>query len=221
MEYTYYGFRSCVGAFFEMPTDDARNILPGHLQPVEMQHTRSILSVMAFQFTESMVGAYDELVMAIIVPPLVEADKQLPKAAFFPFMVATSTEAARLHAIERWRLPHLMKDVVMDFTEGDNSMDVKVTDSDGGPILDLFVTRHVHHAAKNMYNMFTVGDDGRFKANIYMEAPHSEHEFEKGSLTLHEHEMTRGLTIDDIATYPFREQWYQAGLQTFEPLETL
>lgn len=221
MEYTYYGFRNCVGAFFEMPTSDARGLLPSHLQPMEMQHTRSILSVMAFQFTESMVGEYDELVMAIIVPPLVEAGKQLPKAAFYPFMVATSTEAARLHAIERWRLPHLMKDVVMNFTESDDAMDVKVADADGAPILDLFVTRHEHHATKNLYNMFTVGDDGRFKANIFMEAPHSEHEEENGSLKLYEHEMTRGLTLSDISEYPFREQWYTAGLQTFEPLETL
>jgi hypothetical protein len=221
MEYTYYGFRNCVGGFFEMPTSDARGLLPPHLQPVEMQHTRSILSVMAFQFTESMVGEYDELVMAVIVPPLVEPGKQLPKAAFYPFMVATSTEAARLHAIERWRLPHLMKDVVMKFTEGDDSMDVKVADADGAPILDLYVTRHEHHDAKNMYNMFTVGADGNFKANIFMEAPHSEHEFEKGSLTLYEHEMTAGLSIEDIADYPFREQWYQAGMQTFEPLVQL
>ena len=62
------------------------------------------------------------------------------------------------------------------------------------------------------------GSDRKFKANIYMEAPHSEHEEEEGSLTLYEHAMTAGLTIDDVNTYPFREQWYQAGLQTFEPL---
>ena len=221
MEYTYYGFQNCIGAFFEMPTSDARALLPPHLQPLEMQHTRSILSVMAFQFTESMVGEYDELVMAIIVPPLVEPERQLPKAAFYPFMVATTTEAARLHAIERWRLPHLMKDVVMDFTEADYSMDVKVADADGAPILDLFVTRHEHHPTRNMYNMFTVGEDGRFKANIFMEAPHSEHEEERGSITLHEHEMTCGLTLSDISDLPFREQWYTAGLQSFEPLETL
>ena len=196
MEYTYYGFQNCIGAFFEMPTSDARAILPLHLQPLEMQHTRSILSVMAFQFTESMVGEYDELVMAIIVPPLVEPERQLPKAAFYPFMVATTTEA-------------------------DYSMDVKVADADGAPILDLFVTRHEHHPTRNMYNMFTVGEDGRFKANIFMEAPHSEHEEERGSITLHEHEMTCGLTLSDISDLPFREQWYTAGLQSFEPLETL
>ena len=89
MEYTYYGFENCVGAFFEMATDDARHLLPPHLQPMEMQHERSILSVMAFQFNDSMVGEYDELVMAVIVPPLVGPDKQLPKAAFFPFMKST------------------------------------------------------------------------------------------------------------------------------------
>jgi hypothetical protein len=33
--------------------------------------------------------------------------------------------------------------------------------------------------------------------------------------------MTEGLTLDDINTYPFREQWYKEGLQTFEPLLTL
>ncbi|MEJ2203105.1 MAG: acetoacetate decarboxylase family protein [Gemmatimonadota bacterium] len=220
MEYTYYGFQNCVGAFFEMPTADARGLLPRHLQPMEMQHTRSILSVMAFQFTESTVGAYDELVMAIIVPPMVEPDRPLPKAAFYPFMVATSTEAARLHAIDRWHLPHLMKDVTMDFDEDGDTMDVRVRDEDG-PILDLMVTQHEYRPSKNMYSAFTVDGDARFKANIYMEGPHSEHEEENGSLTLYRHAMTEGLTIDDIATYPFREQWYQAGLQTFEPLESI
>ncbi|MEE2900403.1 MAG: hypothetical protein VX815_18225, partial [Gemmatimonadota bacterium] len=79
---------------------------------------------------------------------------------------------------------------------------------------------HEYAPSKNLYNAFTVqaGSDRKFKANIYMEAPHSEHEEEEGSLTLYEHAMTAGLTIDDVNTYPFREQWYQAGLQTFEPL---
>ena len=99
-------------------------------------------------------------------------------------------------------------------------MDVRVRDEDG-PILDLMVTQHEYRPSKNMYNAFTVDGDARFKANIYMEGPHSEHEEENGSLTLYRHAMTEGLTIDDIATYPFREQWYQAGLQTFEPLESI
>ncbi len=219
MGYTYYGFRNCVGAFFEMPTADARKLLPSHLEPLEMQHERSILALTCFEFTESEVGHYFEVVLAVIVPPMVESGKPLPKAAFFPFCIGTSSEASRLHAIERWHLPHYMSDLDITMTESTDAMEVTVRDGDT-PVLDFIVTRHEYAPTKNLYNAFTVEDgaDGKFKANIYMEAPHSEHEEENGSLTLHEHPMTEGLTIDDVNTYPFREQWYQAGVQTFEPL---
>ncbi len=219
MDYTYYGFRNCVGAFFEMPTADARKLLPSHLEPLEMQHERSVLALTCFEFTESEVGHYFEIVLAVIVPPMVESGKPLPKAAFFPFCIGTSSEASRLHAIERWHLPHYMSDLDITMTESTDAMEVTVRDGDT-PVLDFIVTKHEYAPTKNLYNAFTVEDgaDGKFKANIYMEAPHSEHEEENGSLTLHEHPMTKGLTIDDVNTYPFREQWYQAGVQTFEPL---
>jgi hypothetical protein len=219
MEYTYYGFRNCVGAFFEMPTSDARKLLPPHLEPLEMQHERSILALTCFEFTESEVGHYFEVVLAVIVPPLVEPGKPLPKAAFFPFRVGTSSEASRLHAIERWHLPHYMSDLDITMREATDEMEVTVRDGDTR-VLDFTVTKHEYVPTKNLYNAFTVepGTSSKFKANIYMEAPHSEHEEETGSLTLYEHPMTEGLTIDDVNTYPFREQWYQAGLQTFEPL---
>ncbi len=32
--------------------------------------------------------------------------------------------------------------------------------------------------------------------------------------------MTEGLTIDEVNSYPFREEWYGKGLQTFEPMES-
>lgn len=224
MNLTKYGFENCVGAFFQMATADARKILPDHLQPMEAMHERSVMAVLAFQFTESEVGAYDELVMAVITPPMVVPGKPLPKAAFFPFMVATNTPESRAHAIERWRLPHHMADLDFDWTETDDRMTLAVREGDA-PILDLEVTAHDFHDTTNPYHCFTVGEsvgqDGRFKVNIFMDAPHSEHEFEEGSLTLHEHPMTSMLTIDEVATYPFREEWYRAGVQTFEELETL
>ena len=75
MDYTYYAFRNCGGAFFEMPTSDARKLLPSHLEPLEMQHERSILALTCFEFTESEVGHYFEVVLAVIVPPMVEPGK--------------------------------------------------------------------------------------------------------------------------------------------------
>jgi hypothetical protein len=218
MEYTYYRYRMCVGAYFEMPTADARRLIPEHLEPLEVQHERSILAVTAFDFVESMIGPYQEVVLAVVVPPMVEPGKPLPKAAFFPFMVGTSTEASRQHAIERWHLPHYMQDLDIDFEEQSGEMIVHVKDRDD-PVLDLTVTDFDFEPTRNVYSCFTVDAKDRYKVNIYMQAPHTEHEEERGSVTLHEHAMTTGLSIDEINTYPFREEWYRTGMQTFELLE--
>ena len=63
--------------------------------------------------------------------------------------------------------------------------------------------------------------ENRYKVNIFMDGQHTEHEEEAGSLTLHPHEMTEALTLDDISSVPFREQWFHGGLQTFEELERI
>jgi len=212
---TYYGYDLCIGGYFEMPTADARRLLPRHLEPLEVQHERSILAITAFHFSESMVGEYDEIVLAVVVPPIVEPGKPLPKAAFFPFMVGTSTPESREHAIERWRLPHYMKDIDIDFARNDGEITVRVTD-DGEPVLEMVVTEFDLTDAANTYMCFTVDPEERYKVNILMEAEHSEHEEESGSLTLWEHPMTAGLTLDEINSYPFREEWYGQGLQTFD-----
>lgn len=224
MNLTRYGFDCCVGAFFEIATSDARRILPAHLQPIEVRHERSVMAVLAFRFTDSEVGEYDELVMSIITPPQVEPGKPLPKAAFFPFMVATTTDASREHAMERWRLPHHMAALDFFFEEEADTMRVVVSD-EGAPVVELAVTQHEFAPAVNPYHCFTVGEsvgqEGRFKVNIFMDAPHSAHEEEEGELILHPHPMTSMLTFEEVNTYPFREEWYQAGVQTFEELETL
>ena len=54
-----------------------------------------------------------------------------------------------------------------------------------------------------------------------MEGPHAEHEEERGTLTLYEHEMTSRLTLNDVAEYAFREQWMRSGVQTFEEMERI
>lgn len=220
MVLTTYGFQHCVGAFFEMSTADARGLLPPHLEPIEVQHTRSVLAVLAFRFTESEVGEYDELVLAVITPPVVEPGQPLPKAAFFPFMVATSTEASREHAIERWHLPHYMADLDFDFDRSEDRMDLTVSE-DGRPVVELSVTAHEFHEATNPYHCFMVDGEERYKVNIFMQADHSEHEFERGEVTLHPHPLTEGLDLDEVHTWPSREEWYGAGVQTFEELEEI
>jgi len=222
MAFTHYGFKNCLGGFFQMSTANARSILPPHLQPLEAQHTRSVLAVMAFQFWLSEVGAYDELVLAIITPPWVAKGEALPKAAFYPFMVATSTDQSRRHGTERWHLPHYPRPLDFHFREGSDDIAVHVSDA-GTPVLQLDVSQYRFAPAVNAYQAFTIegGHHRAYKVDLYMRAPHSEHEAETGRLVLHEHPVTERLILDEVEPIPFREEWYKAGRQTFRELELL
>jgi len=176
--------------------------------------------VTAFRFTESEVGAYDEVVLAVLVPPLVEPGKPLPKAAMYPFMVATTTEASRLHAIERWHLPHIPKELDITFGDEGGRMELRVEDA-GEPVLELVVTEHEPAPARNLYCVFTTDDSDRYKVDVHMDAPHSEHEEETGEIVFHEHAFFGDIDLGDVETVPFREEWYRAGVQTFDELESI
>jgi hypothetical protein len=108
-----------------------------------------------------------------------------------------------------------MKDIQVDFDRQGDQITVNVT-YNGAPVMELTVTEFDRHPAGNNYMCFTVDPESRFRVNILMEADHTEHEEETGSLTLHEHPMTAGLTLDEVNTYPFREEWYGKGQQTFD-----
>jgi hypothetical protein len=216
-ELTRYGYRDAISGFFEFPTDNARKILPAHLEPVELHHGSSIFSMTAFDFTESMVGPYGEVVMAVIVSPLVKPGEKLPKSAFYPYRVATTTRAARGHAIERWHLPHWMDDVAIDFSRGDGSMSASVK-VDGTPVADLAITDHSWNPVSHLYQSFMKDGEGAYLANITMEGSQSEHEEEAGRLRLYDHPFNQELSIADVYDVPFRELWMRKGLQTFQPL---
>ncbi len=160
--------------------------------------------------------------MAIITPPRVETGKAFPKAAFYPFVVGTSTEASPAQAIERWHRPHYAADLDVGLRETESRIGLCLS---GGrdPILGLEVTAHTFDDAVNRYHAFTVDEVSGtpYKVNIFMGAPHSEHEAEGGSLTLHDHAMLERLDVGEVDPIPFREEWYRAGIQTFEELEHL
>jgi hypothetical protein len=221
MPLTRYHFKNAVNAFFEMPRENAREILPPHLQPMELHHGQGVLAVTAFDFTQSMVGPYTELFLAVIVPPLVRSGQPMPKSAFYPFMVATSTAAARAHAIERWHLPHFMKDIAVVFEESGGRMSVRVRESGGGSILDFKISQHTWVEADDPYQSFMHTNEKRYKVDVQLKGRFTEHEEESGELTIYDHPMCDKLHVDEIATYPFREMWMKDGVQTFQELETI
>ena len=214
---TRYGYRDAISGFFEFPTENARRILPRHLEPAELHHGSSIFAMTVFDFTESEVGDYGEVVMAVIVSPLVKPGERLPKSAFYPYLVGTTTKAAREHAIERWHLPHWMEDVEVGFDRQGKAVTARVR-VDGSPVADLTITDHSWKAVSHLYQCFMKDDQGAYLANITMEGRQSEHEEETGRIKLHEHPFNKDLEISEIYEQPFREMWMREGRQTFEPL---
>ena len=217
---TQYRFRQAVSAFYEMPTEAARSLLAGAAEPMEIRHGSAILALTAFDFTQSMVGAYHEIVLAVIVPPRMKASGEVPRSAFYPFLVGTSTPESRAHAIERWHLPHYMKDVDVGFEPGPRRVEVHVREG-ARPVLDFSVHEHVWSDVNHLYQCFMRDAGQRYKVDMHLEGRFCEHEEESGTLRLHDHPMCAGLDPRDIADRPFRELWMKDGLQTFETLETL
>jgi hypothetical protein len=217
---TRYGFRQAASGFFEFPTENARRILPSHIEPVELHHGSSIFSLTAFDFTESMVGPYGEVVMSVIVSPLVKPGKPLPKSAFYPYLVATTTRAAREHAIERWHLPHYMKDIDLRWDRGDGHVTIHATER-GQPIVDMTVTEFEWSRVEHRYQAFMHDEEGFYSSTIVMAGQFSENEEEKGGIVIHTQAMTELLEDWELTTTPFRELWMKNGVQTFHPLQQL
>lgn len=217
MSLTRYGYSNAIHGFFEFPTDNARRLLPRNMEPVEIHHGTSIFAMTCFDFTESDVGPYGEVVMEVIVAPLVSPEEKHPKGAFFPFLVATTTSAARNHAIERWHLPHWMEDVQMSFIPGSGSLTTKVS-LGGSPIADLTVTEHSWASVTQLYQAFMKDDSGDYMARMTFDGIQSEHENETGSIKLYDHPFNASLEIAEVYETPFRELWIKGGIQTFDPL---
>jgi hypothetical protein len=214
---TRYGYRDAISGFFEFPTDNARRILPRGFEPVEPHHGTSILAITIFDFDESEVGSYGEVVYAVIVPPLVNGRGPLPKSAMFPWQVATTTRAAREHAIERWHLPHWMEDVQVDFTRGEGRVTARVS-ADGAPAVEMTVTDYSWEPVSHLYQSFQKDDSGTYLANILFEGEKSEHEEEGGSVVLHDDAFNKDIVLSEVYDRPFREIWMRNGCQLFDPL---
>jgi hypothetical protein len=220
MSLTRYAFRDVISGFFEFPTENAKRILPSHLEPVELHHGSSIFSLTAFDFHESEVGPYGEVVMAVIVAPLIRPGERIPKAAFYPYQVATTTRCSREHAIARWHLPHWMDDVQVDFERGEGRLGVRVAVEDT-PVAEMTLGEYEWSPVSHLYQCMMKDADGAYLAHITMEGAHSDHEEETGALRLYPHPFNKGLALSEVSDVPFREMWMKDGVQLFQPLVQL
>ena len=218
-----YHYRDAINGFFEFPTGNARAILPHGLQPVEPHHGMSILTVTAFEFHDSAVGAYKEIALSVIVAPRIGHGETMPRAAMYPFLVGTSTPESRKHGIEVWHLPHYPDDLDVRFERGEGQIAV-VAAAGGKPILTLRVTDSGEvgwERVEHRYQTFMHHEGVGYLSPLIMAGPFMEHEGERGSLELHPHLFARAIDPDEVTTIPFREQWMRDGVETIHPLQPL
>ncbi len=218
-----YAYREAVMGFFEFPTTNAIRLIPRGLQPVEPRHGLGVLGVTAFDFERSEVGAYREIVLSVLVAPRLLPGEVMPKSAMYPFMVGTTTAAARRHGMEVWKLPHLDADVSVDLRCDDGSAKVEAAEG-GRPILALSIVapaRVPWQAADHRYQTFSQDEAGLYLSMLFMRGPFLESEEERGALELYPHPFLAGVDLDEVTPTPFREQWMRQGVELIHPLRPL
>jgi hypothetical protein len=213
-------YSDIISGYFEFPTDNARRLLPPHLEPFELHHGSSILAVSMLDLPSSPVGPHRQVVMGIAVVPLVKADGRLPKAAVYPYLVATNNAMVRQVAGSMFHLPHWNEDVTIDLAKSGTSITGTVT-SGAETVVELTVSEYEWEPTDYVYQCFTKDATGAYVGNIHVKGELSEHEEETGKLVLQDHPFNTGLLITDVYDVPFREVWTRKATQTFEPLSQL
>jgi hypothetical protein len=214
-------YKSAISGYFEIPTDNARRLLPAHLEPVELHHGSSILSMSVFDVPESLLGPHRQVIMSVVVAPLIkDPEAPIPRAAVYPYIVGSTTAPVRQLASEMLHLPHFPEDVQIDLVPGERSMTAKIA-AGGEPVAELTVTEYSWEPASYLYQCFTKDASGAYLASVRMKCELSEHEDEVGKLLLHDHPFHAGLAVGDVYDVPFREVWMRDGSQTFESLDPL
>ena len=150
----------------------------------------------------------------------VSPGERIPKAAFYPFLVATSTEAAREHAIERWHLPHWMEDIAVEIDDRGGSVATRA-DADGKPFLRDDDHRPLVEPGEPPLPVL----HGR-RRHTLRDPDHDGGlaERARGGSRIHRpprSPLQRSPRLSQVEPAPFREIWMKDGVQSFTPLQVL
>jgi hypothetical protein len=220
MSLTTSTFNHAVHGLFELPSDDARRLLPARIEPLEPHHGSSLLSVSVFDFSQSPVGPYAELALSIIVAPqITDEHARWPSAAYFTFLMAANLPAAREQGGEL-PFPYWRDDVSIQLAVGEGCVQVGVA-AEGASVIELKLYEHSWQPAQHRYQCLLAREGQRYLAGIEVDGEESEHEDGRGSLALSAHPLLQGLDIASIDETPVRETWIRAGHQTLTGLAAI
>lgn len=209
-----YIFRSAIGAYFHVDTNIVRSWLPNGLVPLEARPGHAVLAVTSFDFVDSEVGPYGEVVLSILVPPFASRNVELPHAATFPIVLLTTTAASAAHNGERWYLPGFERPVKIDLAQAENRRILRVTD-EGKPLLTLSVQRNGGGPSSRLFQVFTTHKGVLHRANVRFIGDLDEHQNETGRLELFSHPVADRIAPALHDDLPIVEQSMNAGEEQY------
>lgn len=213
-----YHYPRMISASFEIPTEDARKLLPRGVEPLEPWHGASVLTVTLFEFDASPVGPYQEVVLSIFVAPRLIAGDVFPHAAVSPIRLGSTHLAARQHAIDLWHLPHFHEDIRIAFepSEDGKRMTGRVYCPRGEEILELNVVQSgAWQNTLRQYQSFQEDETGLYMSKIDWSGFVNEHEEGIGSVHFRDHRFFHDFPVKLVAGGPpIREIWMQDGLES-------
>jgi hypothetical protein len=217
-----YRFSNILSGYFEFPTENARRLLPGHLEPVELHHGSSVLSIGVFDVVESPVGPYRAVSLSVLVVPQIKGtgDETMPNSAFYPFLSGTNRPEPRQLAVEHLHLPHWADDLQIDIERDTRTARSKVRAGEE-IVLEMAIGEYDWAPVTHLYQCFSKDGSGAYLAAIRADGAFSDHQEETGSLRLYDHPFNAGLDIADVYEVPLRETWLRDGTQAFESIVQL
>ncbi len=183
---------------------------PSHLEPVELHHGTSIFSMTAFDFTESEVGPYGEVVMSVIVSPLVKPRRALPEVRLLP-LPGGDHHPGRPRARHRALAP-----AALDGGRGRSSFSERraaiTAQVRGGRRARRRADHHrplLGPGVATSTSRFMKDDEGAYLANITMEgtAERARGGDAAARPSTSIPSTARSSSIEDVYDVPFREMW--------------
>jgi hypothetical protein len=205
-----YAFRQSLGAFFLGEANIVRTWLPRGLTPFEMCPGHAMLAITAFDFIDSEVGPYGELVVSVLVAPFASRGHELPHAASYPVLLATTTPESRAHASEQWYLPRHERCMEMNFAERGGRRTIDVFDA-GERVLSLSIQHGKTTSSVRLYQVFSAREGVIHRVNVRISGGLDEHQDESGELHLHAHPWARRIADVLLDDHPIMEQSMDLG----------
>lgn len=216
--YINYKFKNVINCLLEIDTIYVNKLVPKNIYPLEIQPNLSLISIIGFDFYDTPIGDYQEVIIGIITQPYFLNKDRIPKSAVFPINVATNTDKSKEHAIANYKLPHYMKNIIIDFNVNDSKKILTCKDNDKIFLnVELNIKNNLEKT-EEYHQSFIADHNQLYLSEINIDAILGENQDGEGKVTLSSHKFFKNIEINEINNIPYLERYAHTGIETMSSL---